>query len=59
MASLARHAATRWRMAAAVVAFGLAATVVFVLVYFQPQGGQAAGEAEQLSQAGGGVLAAV
>ena len=37
MASLARHAATRWRLAAAVVAVGLAITVVFVLVYFQPQ----------------------
>ena len=37
MASLARHAATRWRLAAAVVAVGLAIAVVFVLVYFQPQ----------------------
>ena len=37
MASLARHAATRWRLAAAVVAVGLAIIVVFVLVYFQPQ----------------------
>jgi hypothetical protein len=37
MASLARYAATRWRLAAAVVAVGLAITVVFVLVYFQPQ----------------------
>jgi len=37
MASLARHAATRWRLAAAVVAAGLAIIVVFVLVYFQPQ----------------------
>jgi len=37
MASLARHAATHWRLAAAVVTVGLAITVVFVLVYFQPQ----------------------
>jgi hypothetical protein len=36
MASLARHA-TQWRLTAAVVAFGLAVTVVFVFVYFQPQ----------------------
>jgi hypothetical protein len=36
MASLTRHA-THWRLAAAVVAAGLAVTVVFVLVYFQPQ----------------------
>ena len=36
MASLMRHA-THWRLAAAVVAFGLAITVVFALVYFQPQ----------------------
>jgi len=36
MASLMRHA-THWRLAAAVAAFGLAITVVFVLVYFQPQ----------------------
>ena len=37
MASLARHAATHWRLAAAVVTVGLAITVVFSLVYFQPQ----------------------
>jgi hypothetical protein len=36
MASLARRA-THWRLAAAAVALGLAITVVFVLVYFQPQ----------------------
>ena len=36
MASLTRHA-THWRLAAVVVAFGLAVTVVFALVYFQPQ----------------------
>jgi len=37
MASLARSAATHWRLAAAAVTVGLAITVVFVLVYFQPQ----------------------
>jgi len=37
MASLARSAATHWRLAAAVIGVGLAATVVFVLLYFQPQ----------------------
>ena len=37
MASLAQRAATHWRLAAAVVAVGLAITVVFALVYFQPQ----------------------
>ena len=36
MASFARRA-IRWRLAAAVVAVGLAIIVVFVLVYFQPQ----------------------
>jgi len=36
MASFARHAARR-RLAAAVVALGLAITAVFVLAYFQPQ----------------------
>ena len=36
MASFARHA-TRRRLAAAVVALGLAITAVFVLAYFQPQ----------------------
>jgi hypothetical protein len=36
MASLVRHAAAHWRLAAAVVTVGLA-TAVFVLVYFQPQ----------------------
>jgi len=36
MPSLTRHA-IHWRLAAAVVAFGLAITVVFALVYFQPQ----------------------
>jgi hypothetical protein len=36
MASFARHA-IHWRLVAAVVAIGLAITVVFVLVYFQPQ----------------------
>jgi len=37
MAYLAQRAATHWRLAAAVVAVGLAITVVFALVYFQPQ----------------------
>ena len=37
MASLARSAATHWRLAAAVIAVALAITVAFVLVYFQPQ----------------------
>ena len=37
MASLAQRAATHWRLAAAAVTAGLAITVVFVLVYFQPQ----------------------
>jgi hypothetical protein len=37
MASLVRHAVTHWRLAAAIVAVGLAITAGFVLVYFQPQ----------------------
>jgi hypothetical protein len=37
MASLVRSAATHWRLAAALITAGLATTVVFVLVYFQPQ----------------------